>query len=413
MTQPRRWPLIQLIILANIITMPFAAMEVFKIAEKSIVLPYIAWGTTIFVGLLKIYKSGLPRTKWSDLLMGAMFVALILGLYAKRMPFDTVLHKSFTQGIYLIFMYTGFKCLETLLKQKKIRRSWKFLARAYVIAAAVMTLWGICQVVAWEAFRIPIDFFRTANTYHLHQAVEPSNWTGISVRAFGTFPEPLNYGCFLVIALVLVLSKDVLERTMRRATSALLGIGILLSFSRTAFFCVLTAFLVRIIIRDKKGGKVHLRFLVGFLCVLLAFWMITNPRNGKWDNSIKGRVSEIERTIKVLKERPWFGLGLGRFDTLSARFGTEGHFSRARIPATTSVFTKIFMEGGLAGGCFLGLFLYFLAKESAEGGPEFPALVVVVALYWMGSAGWNMTFVWIGLALASSHNGIPVKREVP
>lgn len=429
-----------------VVSTPFVSLEVFRVAGKSVTLPYLCWLPAVIWGGIEVAKGKFPFR--FGLLDRALWAWLAFGLAGAVFrwhlsPFDAFGIKTFTQAGYVIFCWVCMKCFVAFISEDFDRRM-RFTVNSFLLTAAAVSIHGIVQIAAYHGFGIEFDFGRTANIY-ANQRGLLSVWAGGVFRACSFFPEPVFMATFLTC--VLGFKLDVSKRS-QAGTAALLtaavALGMVLTLSRTAFAAIFAAVSIGFLLRFgnllgrrspspprsrpgcltssaemqascARSVSVALPILAAVFLSVAAIGLFVGENfealSPGGDVSVVWRAVEVRDSMVTASRFPLFGLGFGNYDVLGSRHSFMGTFSRFEKPFTSSLYTRVLMEGGLFGFALFGLFcmacfleaLRFDAFNSnriswfGTAGASAASLIM-----WCGHAAFNMTFWWIFLAILCS-----------
>ncbi len=241
---------------------------------------------------------------------------------------------------YMLFFFVVVQFLNSPTAAKR-------LVYALVFVGTFMGLHGIYQYVAW------VDI--------------PSRWldrveTSIRTRAFSVAGNPNVLGCVLVImiplAVALVFSeKKTGKKLLFSFSTAAMTLCLLFTGSRSAFLGLALAVLVYALLnRDKRllAGVVVVSVLT-FIFVPIVRDRFAYLLSADYINSSlrDGRLSRWPKAVEMVKQNPWFGVGLGRFGGAVA--------AANNIPGTFYIdnyYLKIAVEMGIPGLLFFLLLFY-------------------------------------------------------
>lgn len=204
------------------------------------------------------------------------------------------------------------------------RLSKKTIAQAFVLGLLPGVILGIFQVVTGTS--PALSWFGLAS----HVASDP----GVSVvavegtrilRAYGFLPHPNVFGGYLAIGLLLSvwISKD--ERTIFwSAVSALLGVGLVLTFSRSAWLGVLFGAGVLLYhVWKTKDVRTWVRVsgapVMAIVLTALCFFGAISTRTFSGGDapleqrSVSERVSGYQEAVQVFLQHPIVGSGIGAY----------------------------------------------------------------------------------------------------
>ena len=140
------------------------------------------------------------------------------------------------------------------------------------------------------------------------------------IRAYGTFSHPNSLAGFLLISLLLwYFFREKINKYWWWIVFWLGFLGILVSGSRTIWFLTLGLFFALAFIKIINKGNLIGLFLL-FLAVLVFVLKLINMEYpisdflGGWDSDGIGKRIQLNVVgLKMVKESPWFGVGLGNF----------------------------------------------------------------------------------------------------
>jgi O-antigen ligase len=239
------------------------------------------------------------------------------------------------------------------------------------------------------------------------------------LRAYGGFPHPNIFGGWLVLGLVtsyqalkrvLLTKKEVL---VCYASLVLFAMALVFTYSRSAWLSlvlfigtsILSLLVSKMETRRRRAGI--LLGLVSLVCILTAtarpVLLFSRAQMGDRleQKSLSERRQGIENGLRILKERPLFGSGLGANALMLSRLDEKQGFSAASPITPHVVPILIVAELGILGSLILlgviyissRAFLYWLVMEKKVYVSLLPisfALVPIVLLdhylwsYWSG-----------------------------
>ena len=147
-----------------------------------------------------------------------------------------------------------------------------------------------------------------------------SVWGNGLIRAYGTFSHPNSLAGFLLVSLLIFyFLKNKINKNWWWLVFWFGFLGILVSGSRTILFLFLTLILVIVSTRTKEVfNKIAILFM--FLGMLFFGLRMVNKEYqmsdflSGWDSDgIEKRIQLNTTGLKMIKESPWFGIGLGNF----------------------------------------------------------------------------------------------------
>jgi len=204
----------------------------------------------------------------------------------------------------------------------------------------------------------------------LGEAVATSSTLGVAkistgsqtlLRAYGTLPQANVLGGFLFMGIIYAMALVKKYRWFILGVLWLLAMGLLFSFSRSAFFALIAGFLIYICVQN---NKIVLRYIVLAASLLLFFIVIFNLENVVVNRFLfEDTASTQERTLylkiskNMLFDQP-LGVGLGGF-TLAMQDYTTEKLTPWLYQPVHNIFILEANELGVVGGSlFFALFAY-------------------------------------------------------
>jgi len=220
----------------------------------------------------------------------------------------------------------------------------------------------------------------------------PDEFGGFN-RVYGTFnhPNPFAFYTFfilgIIIALILSKKKDIITNLDKKKLWILVSPLIFLLFAtytRSALACLLIFVFVIGILKYKK-------FLLGSLVVFLAVYFLSNVFQQRiWEmftldpyGSIVWRLRLWQQMIPMSLWQPWFGYGIGTFNSLVEYY--RG-FQWGSLEAHND-YLKIFVENGIVGlvsyiSLIIGLIFYLfrIFKKSIEQEKTLSLSILIISV---------------------------------
>lgn len=146
-------------------------------------------------------------------------------------------------------------------------------------------------------------------------------WFNEYDRLSGMLIDPNAYGGLLVVAFALLLSSYFQDRPLIKGVWGILSLftltmGILLSFSRSAWIGLFMTILVVTVLRPSY----FLRIFVGFLIALLSLLLLKGKQYidvmiymAKRPSEINSRINLLDQAFLMFEKSPIFGTGLGTY----------------------------------------------------------------------------------------------------
>ncbi len=254
-------------------------------------------------------------------------------------------------------------------------------------------------------------------------------------RARGLFKDPNVFGSFIVVALIYYLHGMVSERARKSLImfllAGLIALGLLVSFSRGAWFNAAIAIMVygyvQFIVASTHRLRLKLVLIGAFgLCTamlgLMAIMQIESVADlfqqratltQSYDTGTEGRFGGQLRAVNLILANP---LGIGALEFSRPRFSEDVH----------NVYLSMFLNAGWVGGLsYLGLVLTTLAvgfRNALRPSPNQGMLIILLASFaGMAAEGvivdtdhWRHFYILMGLlwGLALTRNKFPPAQSV-
>lgn len=240
------------------------------------------------------------------------------------------------------------------------------------------------------------------------------------LRAYGTFPHPNVMGGVLAAILIYWFvrwQKNTESRGLNGFFICIFGLGLLLTFSRGAWLGAIGVVLYLELSRRFQTSQLRVRKRWGL--IILAGTILTlaliAPRVIQVVNedqlSVTRRVELNNVALRIIKEHPFFGVGVNQFVYYVSEYW--GNFSISRfVQPVHNIFLLVFAESGMVGGVlFMGFGLILVQKVRKIIPYEIGAMWLVVAItglfdhYWLTvQAGLIFITLTLGITLATIDN---------
>ena len=412
--------------LAVIATLPLMDLEVFRIAGRSIVLPYVAVGG---LGLIVLRHAGLLR----DFLYRDRAVPFLLGwflcagltsvLAVLRWPIPGLPGATAAQLASLGLMVAHYVIFGAALRGLTTD-GLSTAVRMFVVtavAASLLTYYQVASVV----FDLPyVDLLRTSNLYH---HIDTLNWHGggswiAAPRAYGAAPEPTFWAGFLTVSLAFALGQ-VSGAVRSWVAPVLIAAAIVCTFARSVvpalgvlLACAALTLVDRRVVYVLGPGVVFLAFGATIWPALVSDASLTMLS----DHSAIERLSSTVTGLRIVADYPFWGIGVGSVPFMVDRYlyVIEGRAGIGFLHLY-SFLAHVLATTGLVGALLFGAFMVETARGLAPvvAGARPPLrrdamsvffAFVCLTIYWVGTAAFNLSFLWFSLAMASAFS---VTRE--
>lgn len=397
-------------------------LEVFRVAGKSMVLPYVTTSLLLIPLLprLRTAVRDLHQDRALPWLLGWFLAACastawILFSYQRAEMFD----RNLTQLLNLLMMIGQYSLFVCALRATPPPR-FGSIARALVWTAAAAGLYSLYQVAAVYAGLPAPDLFRTSNLYFKLNTLGPTGaggWAGLP-RAFGLAPEPSFWGAYLVFGAAFILGGiDTRPRPAPVAAFLLLTAAVLVTFSRSAWITL------AILVALWGLSRLTTRLSLGIGAVILAVLALTTlpmiageeVLQGMTDLSAVGRLASQETAWRIFFDHPILGIGFGSAEFIVQRYNRAfASVSTFSLEHVYNFFLLNLVSTGIVGFTLFVGFLLTLAHrltlafnmQTADAGVSRLRLSAAFAYasclgLWLNTPAYNFTFIWFGLALVS------------
>lgn len=323
----------------------------------------------------------------------------------------------------LAYFYTVYLCADAT----SVRR----VVRIYLGCAVVVAGYGVYQFFA-EFLGLPfVDITNALGTGGgVYEAVRYGAW--YYFRSHGTFPEPANFGHYLLSVLPLVCGLALYRGdgktrawqplTAYRVPLVLMGAALFLTRSRGSWVGFAVGLLALLVVIG-WGARVKLLTTLVLAVVVApavlsfawpemhaALWSAVTERYEESQWQFEPRLQTLPFTLALFREHPLLGVGLGNYALhKAAAFGDQ-------LPGTAyGVFWQTLAETGLLGFVAFGLMLarfyqvLLRALRKAKGGPwyfyllGYLAAVTAMMVQYLSFADRLNLYAWflMGAAMAT------------
>ena len=327
----------------------------------------------------------------------------------------------FLLGIGLFFLFTQ-------IKYDKNKLYWSI-----ILSGFIQSILAIFQFSAQRVYGN--KWFGMATQYSSDLGVSVAdNGFRRWLRAYGSLPHPNILGGFLVVCLLVniilylnlhqKLISTVAEKVGKYRIALLLGlilfivnfIGLLLTFSRSAWLGLIIGIIVLIPLVIKKYGRDGLLNISKFIFIIIALggiagYILNEPMktrlgiDGRLENkSIEERIIYAADAKEIIKNNWLFGVGIRNYG-----LAVHNQISSERLvyeyePAH-NVFLLVWAEAGIFGLlAFITLLIYLLLnalKDESYGKTAFIFALVVMMIFdhWWWSLPFGIMLFWTTIAI--------------
>ena len=274
--------------------------------------------TETIIGLIKNFRSREQKTQirplwWRGSLIIFIVAALSL-IWAPNQPLAAVRADYLIAGL-LVFI--GIKQSPPFFRRRA--------GRVFLLGLIAPTFLGIGQFIF--QFAPASKLFGLAAHYPADLGVSViETGAGRFLRAYGSFDHPNIFGGLMALASLLAFYWGLKETNKKIkffifASGLLFSVGLLVSFSRSAFLAFALGFLALTLSQRKIIWQRGKSFLIGGAILLTLFIALcsplllvrTNPESRLEVKSLTERRLFKEQAQQIIKQRPVRGVGLGGY----------------------------------------------------------------------------------------------------
>ncbi len=310
----------------------------------------------VLVWLAKMLKEP-ESVSWSwreGLLVGFLVVAVLSTITSIHIP--TSLHGKYKryEGLLTFITYISiyFVAMQTFRRKNQLR----ILMEVVSIVGGIVALYGIMQYID----------------------LDPIFWGNVPFearRSFSTFGNPDLLAGYLVLAFpcAIVAFLDANKRRWLHGVSAfILATGLVTALTRSGWAGALVSVVVVLVLLG-RGLKPYWRHLVaiGVAMVLMLSFMVAYSLNNQLDiigkfkgafqlnsGTALGRFEIWKAGFFMLRDRPFFGQGLGTFRLASEHFETERYVRSVSGTTVSDNAHNYIVQLAAGGGPLAVIFLY-------------------------------------------------------
>lgn len=293
---------------------------------------------------LRLSELGLPLLGF----LGFTFFALFLG--ARGLPDPSTLHNYAKFVLGVLFFFSIINCIRT-------REQARFALRALIISGGLAALLGLLLYVLNDqtALRLLVSLGRIGypTEGRVLRFVEDDP-NGLE-RAIGTSVDPNSFGGMLALvgslaAAQLFATKPLLRRWVLTVIVGVIGLALLLTFSRAALFglIIAAAYLATLRYRRLWWAMLAAAGLATALMLGLGIGAAFVERVVEGvqfrDQAQQMRLAEFQNALNIIERYPFFGIGFGQAPDIDLTAGVS------------SIYLAIAQRMGLIGlAAFVGL----------------------------------------------------------
>ncbi|SDE74141.1 O-antigen ligase family protein [Sporomusa acidovorans] len=307
---------------------------------------FLSAGTLLWIAKMILSRKLLLKHTPFDKIIGLLVIlsaASIAGSPDKNFSFYNYYH---LMGRYILTYYLVINNLSSLYQLRRL--VWSVLASAVVVSA-----YGFYQYI----HGVDISTF---------QWVDGEQFPELKVRVFSTLQNPNLLAGFLVVVMSLAAglglhSESTKERLLMAALIVVLGICLVLTYSRGAWLSIVAVIAICGHLYSRKMLWLFLLIpLAVFFCqdaVMERLLSIFNPT----DTSSTLRLALWESTVAMICDKPFLGIGWGAYWLVYPEYDFFLNNPAARIVHAHNMYLHIAAEIGIPG---LIVFLSIVYKHT-------------------------------------------------
>lgn len=271
----------------------------------------------------------------------------------------------------------------------------------------------LCISLIWQSALIILQFFyqKSQGLWFLGERSFDSGTVSIAhvdifglqlLRSYGTFPHPNIAGAFLVLTLIFIYinldsKKDHKLETIVKSASILSLLGVLLTFSRSAFAVLSLTWIF--FSENVKSLIIKLTALLSLTIFLIPLLINTQLA------SVAERLTLTQASLNITSQNLFFGVGNTNFLTHLASLNLTSLAQTRLIQPVHNVFLLILSENGLIGFSLFILFQFFISQKAKNKGKRllFMAILVFASadhFFWTLHQG--QVLFWLSLAFITA-----------
>jgi O-Antigen ligase len=304
-----------------------------------------------------------------------------------------------------------------------------FAALVAVVARAELAPW-LPKALAWIAIGLASVFAAiglwqeaTKDLFFYSPQLEVANAYSPFFRVTSLFTDPSLYGRHLVLGfavLLVLLWADRINPYLAAAIGTLLFAGLYFSYSQTSMAAL---FAVAFVVTLVAGDRIARRGVVAASAVVVlaaAGFLLADAKDQSIADVTSGRWTRVERTADVVREAPFFGVGLGAQPKVSQELAEQDGARTARFVSHTTPLT-VAAELGVVGLAIYGLLLaaairmiMLLRMRDAALALSLGAVLLALFVHALAYSGFfEDPITWLTLGIGAAYLAAPVVAREP
>lgn len=294
--------LIVFLIFIFLIFFPLGEIARFNLGDISITLLDLGVGVISLLYLSRIISK---NKKITGTLLKPILFFLLVCLVSLSLNINILKqYESFSSFMYLV-RYALYVSVYFWIKDLNIQLK-KTISSLMIFSGFIILLVGFVQYFLYPDLR---------NLYYL-------GWDEHLYRMFSTFLDPNFLGSFLVLYLFFVLRTKDIKINFKIILIILTGIGIFLTFSRSAYGMLLSVGLIYGFLTNKR--KMFIVVSIFFIILGLVIVKVSNKSEGTnlfRTASNTARIKSMQNALIIFKDRPFFGVGFNSYRYAQRKYG--------------------------------------------------------------------------------------------
>ena len=304
-----------------------------------------------------------------------------------------------------------------------------FAALVAVVARAELAPW-LPKALAWIAIGLASLFAAiglwqeaTKDLFFYSPQLEVANAYSPFFRVTSLFTDPSLYGRHLVLGfavLLVLLWAGRINPYLAAAIGTLLFAGLYFSYSQTSMAAL---FAVAFVITLVAGDRIARRGVAAASVVVVlaaAGFLLADAKDQSIADVTSGRWTRVERTADVVREAPFFGVGLGAQPKASQELAEQDGARTARFVSHTTPLT-VAAELGVVGLAIYGLLLAaairmitLLRLRDAVLALSLGAVLLALFVHALAYSGFfEDPITWLTLGIGAAYLAAPAVAREP
>jgi O-Antigen ligase len=299
-----------------------------------------------------------------------------------------------------------------------------FAALVAVVARAELAPW-LPKALAWISIGLASLFAAvglwqeaTEDLFFYSPQLEVSNAYSPFFRVTSLFTDPSLYGRHVVLGfavLLVLIWTNRINLYLATAIGTLLFAGLYFSYSQTSMATLfVVAFVVTLVAGDQTARR---SVAVAAAIVVLAAGglVLVGARDESISDVTSGRWTRVERTVDVVREAPFHGVGLGAQPEVSQELAEQNGARTARFVSHTTPLT-VAAELGIIGLAIYALLLaaalrmvMLLRERDPALGLSIGAVLLTLFVHALAYSGFfEDPITWLTLGVGTAYLAAPV-----